>query len=70
MPEFAKSGYNVVINSRNDTELRTTKDEILRNVKDTVKVIHFPGDISQEKVCLNLLDMAEQELGNKEIHFI
>ena len=30
--EFAKSGYNVVINSRNDADLRKTKDEILRNV--------------------------------------
>ena len=32
--EFAKSGYNVVINSRNDADLRKTKDEILRNQPD------------------------------------
>ena len=65
--EFARSGYNVVINSRNDTDLRTTKDEILRKITDAVKVIHFPGDISQEEVCLNLLDVAEQELGNIDV---
>lgn len=65
--EFARSGYNVAINSRNDDDLRTTKDEILRNVKEAVKVIHFPGDISQEEVCLNLLDAAEKELGNIDV---
>ena len=65
--EFAKSGYNVVINSRNDADLRKTKDEILRNVTGAVKVIHFPGDVSQEQVCFNLLDVAEQELGNIDV---
>jgi glucose 1-dehydrogenase len=65
--EFAKSGYNVVINSRNEDDLRKTKDEILRNVNEDVKVIHFPGDVSQEQVCLNLLDVAEQELGNIDV---
>lgn len=50
--EFAKSGYNVVINSRSDDDLRKTKDEILSSVKESVKIIHFPGNISQEQVCL------------------
>ena len=61
--EFAKSGYNVVINSRNEHDLKKTKEEILRNVNQTVKVAYFPGDISQEQVCLDLLDLAEQEMG-------
>lgn len=65
--EFAKSGYNVVINSRNDVDLRSTKDEILRNVNESVKVFPFPGDISQEQVCLDLLDVAERELGNIDV---
>jgi glucose 1-dehydrogenase len=61
--EFAKSGYNVVINSRNEQDLRKSKDEILRNVNETVKVVHFTGDVSQEEVCSNLLDVSEKELG-------
>lgn len=65
--EFAKSGYNVVLNSRNEQDLRKTKNEILGNLNEKVKVIDFPGDISQEKVCLNLLDAAEQELGNIDV---
>lgn len=65
--EFAKSGYNVVINSRNDHDLREARDAILRNVNNAVKVIHFAGDVSDEQVCLNLLDVVEQELGNIDV---
>lgn len=65
--EFAKSGYNVIINSRNEHDLRKTKEEILRNVDEDIKVVHFPGDISQEQVCLNLLNVAEQELGKIDV---
>src|ERR1044071_3291115 len=65
--EFAKSGYNVVINSRNDHDLKEARDAILRNVNNAVKVIHFAGDVSDEQVCLNLLDVVEQELGNIDV---
>jgi glucose 1-dehydrogenase len=65
--EFAKSGYNVVINSRNEQDLIKSKDEILRNTNEKVKVVHFLGDVSQEKVCLNLLNAAEQELGKIDV---
>lgn len=61
--EFAKSGYNVVINSRNEQDLTKSRDEIIRHVNEKVKIIQFPGDVSQEEVCLNLLDTAERELG-------
>lgn len=62
--EFAKSGYNVVINSRNDHDLTKSKDEILRNVNGSVRVVSFPGDISQEEVCANLMRTAEEEFGS------
>ncbi|HJU78646.1 MAG TPA: glucose 1-dehydrogenase [Nitrososphaeraceae archaeon] len=65
--EFAKSGYNVVINSRNGQDLRKSRDEILRNVNEKVKVVQFAGDVSQEGVCLNLLDAAEKELGKIDV---
>ena len=65
--EFAKSGYNVVINSRNEEDLRKSKSEILRNVKEKIKIVEFPGDVSREEVCLNLLDAAEGELGNIDV---
>jgi len=61
--EFAKSGYNVLINSRNESNLQRSKQEILKTVNQSVKVVHISGDVSKEEVCLNLLDAAEQELG-------
>ena len=65
--EFAKSGYNVVINSRNEHDLRESKEEILRHVGGDIKVVHYPGDVSQEQVCLNMLNAAEQELGKIDV---
>lgn len=65
--EFAKAGYNVVINSRNEQDLRKSKDEIMRNVDEKVKVIHFTGDVSREEVCINLLDAAEKEFGKIDV---
>jgi glucose 1-dehydrogenase len=65
--EFAKSGYNVLINSRHELDLQKSKEEILKNVNESVKVVHFPGDVSQEEICLNLLDMAEREFGRIDV---
>jgi glucose 1-dehydrogenase len=61
--EFAKSGYNIVINSRNDHDLIKSKDEILRKVNGSVSIVSFPGDISQEKACTDLMRKAEEEFG-------
>ena len=61
--EFAKAGYNLVINSRNADELSASKEEILKAANDAVEVVTFPGDISQESVCKGLIDVAEKKLG-------
>lgn len=65
--EFAKSGSNVVINSRSNRELTATRDQILRNVNGSTKVVSFPGDISREDVCVNLMNKAEDELGDIDV---
>jgi glucose 1-dehydrogenase len=65
--EFAKAGYNIVINSRNAKDLVASKEEILRSVKVPVKIVTFSGDISQEEVCRNIFDKAEQELGGIDV---
>jgi short-subunit dehydrogenase len=48
--EFAKAGYSVVINARNEEELKQAAEDISKSVKDGGKVVSIPGDISQE-VC-------------------
>ena len=65
--EFAKAGYNLVINSRNADELSASKEEILKAANGAVKVVTFPGDISQEKVCKGLIDSVEKNLGDLDV---
>lgn len=65
--EFAKAGYNLVINSRNAEELSASKEEILRVINDGVEIVTFPGDISQEDVCKGLMDVAEKKLGGLDV---
>ena len=65
--EFAKAGYNLVINSKNADELSASKEEILKAADDAVKVVTFLGDISQEDVCKGLIDTAEKKLGDLDV---
>jgi glucose 1-dehydrogenase len=65
--EFAKAGYDLVINSRNAKDLVVSKQEILRSVGVPVKIVTAAGDISQEEVCRNIFDKAEQELGKIDV---
>jgi glucose 1-dehydrogenase len=65
--EFAKAGYNLVINSRDAEELSASKEEILRVINDSIEIVTFPGDISQEQVCKGLMDVAEKQLGRLDV---
>jgi glucose 1-dehydrogenase len=65
--EFAKAGYNLVINSRNVDELSASKEEILKAIDGSVEIVTSPGDISQEHVCKRLMDVAEKKLGGLDV---
>ena len=39
--EFAKAGYNLVINSRNADELSASKEEILKAIDGTAEIVTF-----------------------------
>jgi glucose 1-dehydrogenase len=54
--EFAKQGYNIVINARDKDELDKCKTDILSIVGNTVEVLSVPGDIGQEDVCISLIE--------------
>lgn len=45
--EFAKAGYGIVINSRDQEELSISKQEIMKVTDSTINVLEFPGDISE-----------------------
>jgi len=65
--EFAKAGYNLLINSRNLDELSASKAEILRAVNNSVEIVTFPGDISQEDVCKSMIETAYESLGALDV---
>jgi glucose 1-dehydrogenase len=65
--EFAGRGYNIVINSRDQEELSISKEEILKTTDNSVQVVTFPGDISQEEVCMGLIEIAVQEFGGIDV---
>jgi 3-oxoacyl-[acyl-carrier protein] reductase len=53
--EFAKSGYCVVLNARDEDELRTAAEDISKLVETTAEnnntVAYMAGDISQKKTA-------------------
>jgi glucose 1-dehydrogenase len=65
--EFANAGYSVVINARNEEELRQAAEDISRSIKHDRKIISIPGDISQEPVCITLIESAVKQLGRIDV---
>jgi glucose 1-dehydrogenase len=45
--EFANAGYSVIINARNEEELKQAAEDISNSIKDAKRIISIPGDISQ-----------------------
>jgi glucose 1-dehydrogenase len=65
--EFAKAGYSVVINARNEEELKQAAKEISKSIKDGGKVVSIPGDVSQEQVCISLIEGAFKQFGRIDV---
>jgi glucose 1-dehydrogenase len=65
--EFAKAGYDIVINSRDREELSISKEEINRATGSSTRVVTFPGDISEEEVCIGIIDAVAQEFGRIDV---
>jgi NAD(P)-dependent dehydrogenase (short-subunit alcohol dehydrogenase family) len=55
--EFANAGYSVIINARNEEELKQAAEDISNSIKDAKRIISIPGDISQEPVCISLIEV-------------
>jgi short-subunit dehydrogenase len=52
--EFAKAGYNIVINARDEDELNKSRSNILTVTRNSIEVLSVPGDVSQEDICVEL----------------
>jgi len=67
--EFAKAGYNVVLNSRDEQELIQAASEIKYTLgnSESSQIAFFAGDISEEKTCYSLIDHAINTFGRVDV---
>src|SRR5918912_955860 len=65
--EFANAGYSVVINARNEEELKQAANDISNSIKDAGRIVSIPGDISQEPVCISLIESAINQFGRIDV---
>src|SRR5919206_671372 len=65
--EFANAGYSVVINARNEEELKQAAKDISNSIKDAGRIVSIPGDISQEPVCISLIESAIKQFGRIDV---
>jgi glucose 1-dehydrogenase len=64
--EFAKSGYNVVLNSRDEKELLNAVSDI-RNETGNDQITYLQGDVSKENVCKSLVSHAIDKFGQIDV---
>jgi glucose 1-dehydrogenase len=65
--EFAKAGYSVVLNARNEVELTQSANDISESIGDNSRVVSIPGDISQEQVCISLIEDTVKQFGRIDV---
>jgi glucose 1-dehydrogenase len=65
--EFANAGYSVVLNARNEVELKRAAEDISKSIKDSRKVVSISGDISQEPVCISLIEGTVKQFGRIDV---
>jgi glucose 1-dehydrogenase len=66
--EFAKNGYAVVLNSRDEQDLSRAAQDIAKEIGNNNNVISYiPGDVSQEHVCTSLIEEAVKKFGRLDV---
>ena len=70
--EFVKAGYSVVINARDEVELKRAAEDISKlgddgNNNNNNKVAYVAGDISQEQTCIALIEETVQKFGRIDV---
>ena len=66
--EFAKEGYNIVLNARDEKEISNA----VRDLKKTIpgkegRVTYLAGDISQELICSSLIEHTIKTFGRIDV---
>ena len=61
--EFATNNYSVLLNARDEKELIETVQEIKKEISDPSQVAYITGDISEEKICISLIEETINKFG-------
>ena len=65
---FAESGYSVVLNARDESELKEAAKEIIREtMMEDGNIAFISGDVSMEKNCISLIDGAIIRFGRVDV---
>lgn len=65
--EFAKNGYSVVLNSRDEHDLGIAAKDIAKEIGNDKMVSYIPGDISEEHICTLLMEEAVKRFGRLDV---
>jgi glucose 1-dehydrogenase len=66
--EFAENGYSVILNARDESELKEAAKEIMHEtMADDNNIIFIPSDVSREENCKSLIDGAISRFGRVDV---
>jgi glucose 1-dehydrogenase len=66
--EFAKEGYKIVLNARDENELTEAVNDIKKTIGTTEeRVTYLAGDISQENICSSLIEHTIKMFGRIDV---
>jgi glucose 1-dehydrogenase len=66
--EFAKDGYKIVLNARDEKELSEALNDVKKIIGGTEeRVTYFAGDISEEKTSSSLIEHANKMFGRIDV---
>lgn len=66
--EFAKAGYNIVLNARDEHELSKAANDVEQTLGGIhERVTYLAGDISQESACSSLIDHTMKIFGRIDV---
>jgi NAD(P)-dependent dehydrogenase (short-subunit alcohol dehydrogenase family) len=65
---FAENGYSLILNARDESELKESAKEIMGQiVADDNNIIFISGDVSGEENCKSLIDGAISRFGRVDV---
>ena len=60
--EFAKEGYKIVLNARDENELSEAMNDVRKTIGgNEEQITYLVGDISQEDICSSLIEHIQSK---------